>query len=109
MSAIDRGFVLALVARAHDTQEHEAQLATDHGARTETLKAETRSYTLALLADAIEAGLLEQLADAGQQALFADVAAVYNTSWQAYLDGKAGMPDPAPLSIGDEFPVGGVL
>lgn len=105
MTAIDRDFVLAFVAQARDTQEHEAVLARDAEAREEALLAETRSYTLALLVDAIESGLLEQLADGMQQELFADVSADHNRAWDAYL---AGIAD-APQVYGDEFPVGGVL
>lgn len=111
MSAVDRDYVLAVLNTARDTQEGRAQLFTEKKATALTLLAENRSYTVALLLDAIEAGLLEQLHAEAEQRLYIDVAIDQDRAWFAYLAGMAPAPDTAPpaVPVADDTPVGGAL
>lgn len=109
MTAIDRQYLLALLNTARDTQEGRARLFTEEHATGLTLQAEGRSYTVALLLDAIKDGLLEQLHAEAEQRLYIDVAIDQDRAWFAYLAGMAAAPDTAPLAVpmGDDTPVGG--
>lgn len=103
MTAIDRDYVQGLVSEARDVQENRAQLFAEKHATGLTLQAENRSYTVALLIDAIDNGLLEQLHDEAEQRLYIDVAVDQDRAWAAYL---AGMASPPETTAPPAVPVG---
>lgn len=74
MSSPDRHHILSVLADARNSAQGRAQFYRTQPYPAMTLIAEDHAYSLALLMDAIDAGLLEQLHDDAQQRLLAGVA-----------------------------------
>lgn len=112
MTAVDPAFILETLNSVSQAQESLAQLPADKIKQRRRLRAEARSYTVSLLIDAINGGLLEQLHAEAEQRLFLAVVVDQDDAWAAYLAGMGGAPeDTAPLAVpvDDDTPVGGVL
>lgn len=93
MPAIDRNYLLGHLYDGRRVQEGRAQLPAEKSQAHRRLQAETRSYTLSLLIDAVNGGLLEQLHAEAQQALFIDVAVDQDRAWAAYKAGMGATPE----------------
>lgn len=111
MTAVDRDYALRVLNTARDTQENRATLFAEKDATDLKLQAETRSYSIALLTDAITNGLLEQLHAEAEQLLFldsvvADTAEVAadDEAWFAYLAGHGPSPLPPTAPAGPVAP-----
>lgn len=101
MTAVDRSFILGQLHDSRRVQDSRAAKPSENTNRQKALQAEGRSYTLSLLIDAINAGLLEQLHAEAEQALLIDVAVDQDRAWAAYRAGMASAPDTETLA----FPV----
>jgi hypothetical protein len=95
VTGVDRNHALEVLGEAHQVQDERARHFGSRSLGVMTLQAETRTYTLTLLMDAIEAGLLEQLHDQAQQSVLADIAD--EERWAAEEKYRAGMTA-SPLS-----------
>jgi len=85
---------------ARRVQEGRAKLPAERIKTERRLRAETRSYTVALLIDAINDGLLEQLHAEAEQRLYLDVAVDQDHAWAAYTAGMGAAPEStAPVAI----------
>lgn len=110
MTAVDPAFVLGKLYNVRQAQEGLAQLPSERIKPRRRLHAEARSYTVSLLIDAINDGLLEQLHAEAEQRLFLAVAVDQDNAWAAYLAGMGAAPeDTAPLAVpvDDDTPAGG--
>lgn len=109
MTAVDRNYLLGQLYDARRVQEGRAQLPDEKTKPFKRRQAEGRSYTLSLLIDAINGGLLEQLHAEAEQALFLDVAVDQDRAWAAYMAGMASPPEstaPLAIEVNDEQPEG---
>lgn len=74
MTSTDRNYVLNALVDIHHTENRRADFYTSKQYPAMTLIAEDRAYSIALLIDAVNGGLLEDLHDKAQQLVLADAA-----------------------------------